>query len=83
MGETTQLNKASSKSDSLRTTVPAGIVKQFGMKEGDALDWSIEIKGSKLIIEISHIKQERLPVSEKKKKGPRYKSLEISEKAEE
>ena len=68
MGDTTQLTKATSKSDSLRTTVPAGIVKQFGMKEGDALDWTIDIKGSKLIIEISHIKQERIPVSEKKKK---------------
>jgi len=60
MGDTTQLTKATSKSDSLRTTVPAGIVKQFGMKEGDALDWTIDIKGSKLIIEISHIKQGRI-----------------------
>lgn len=76
MGDTTQLTKATSKSDSLRTTVPAGIVKQFGMKEGDALDWSIEIKGTKLIVEISHIKQDRLPVAEKKKKGPKYKPLD-------
>jgi len=76
MGDTTQLTKATSKSDSLRTTVPAGIVKQFGMKEGDALDWTIDIKGSKLIIEISHIKQERIPVSEKTKKKSRIKPLE-------
>jgi len=77
MGDTTQLTKATSKSDSLRTTVPAGIVKQFGMKEGDALDWTIDIKGSKLIIEISHIKQERLPVSEKKKREPRIRPLQL------
>jgi len=68
MGETTQLTKATSKSDSLRTTVPAGIVKQFGMREGDAVDWNIKIKGSKLIIEIKHIKQGRIPISEKKER---------------
>lgn len=76
MGDTTQLTKATSKSDSLRTTVPAGIVKQFGMKEGDALDWTIDIKGSKLIIEISHLKQDRLPVAEKKKKGTKFKPID-------
>ena len=76
MGDTTQLTKATSKSDSLRTTVPAGIVKQFGMKEGDALDWTIDIKGSKLIIEISHVKQERIPVSDKTKKGPNYRPID-------
>lgn len=77
MGETTRLTKANSRSESLRTTVPAGIVKQFGMKEKDALDWAIEIKGLKLIIQIAHIKQERIPVKEKKK-GPKLASLNPS-----
>jgi bifunctional DNA-binding transcriptional regulator/antitoxin component of YhaV-PrlF toxin-antitoxin module len=67
MGETTQLTKATSRSESLRTTVPAGIVKQFGMKERDALEWRIEIKGSKLIIEIVHVKQKRKAASRKKR----------------
>lgn len=80
MGEKTRLTKANSRSESLRTTVPAGIVKQFGMQEKDALDWSIDIKGLKLVIEISHIKQERLPVKEKKKKGSKVKSLDNTQK---
>lgn len=71
MGETTRLTKATSKSESLRTTVPAGIVKQFGMKEGDALDWSIEIKGTKLIVAVTHVKQERLGTEERRKKEGR------------
>ena len=65
MGETTRLTKATSKSDSLRTTVPAGIVKHFGMKEGDALDWNIEIKATRLSIRIRHVKQGRLESQEK------------------
>ena len=69
MGETTRLAKANSRSESLRTTVPSGIVKQFDMKEGDALNWTIDIKGSKLIIEISPVKQDRVPISGKKRKG--------------
>jgi len=83
MGETTRLTKANSRSDSLRTTVPAGIVKQFGMKEKDALEWAMDIKGLKLIIQVNHIKQERIPVKERKKKGPRVKSIdEASKKSE-
>lgn len=66
MGETTQLTKATSRSESLRTTVPSGIVKQFGMREGDALEWKIQVKNSKLILEIGHIKQERKMTARKK-----------------
>ena len=39
MGEITYLNKAASKGESLRTTVPMSIVKQFGLTEDDKLDW--------------------------------------------
>ena len=38
MGEVTVLTKATSKSKSLRTTVPMGIVKQFNLSEGDKLN---------------------------------------------
>jgi hypothetical protein len=60
MGETSRLTKATSKSDSLRTTVPAGIVKQFNMKEKDTLDWNIEARGLKLAIVVKHIKEEKM-----------------------
>ena len=50
MGEITKLTRATSKSGSLRTTVPSGIVNHFKLQEKDALDWNIEVKNGKLII---------------------------------
>ena len=38
MGEITYLNKATNKGESLRTTVPMSIVKQFGLTENDHLE---------------------------------------------
>lgn len=66
MGEMTTLTKASTKSDSLRTTVPSGIVNHFNLKEHDILDWIIEIKDDKLIIFIKPIHQARLKINKKK-----------------
>ena len=50
MGEITTLTKASTKSESLRTTVPAGIVKQFSLTEGDKLNWTLKAENGELII---------------------------------
>lgn len=50
MGEKTTLTKASTKSESLRTTVPSGIVKQFSLTEGDKLDWMLKAENGELII---------------------------------
>lgn len=50
MVETTTLTKATSKSESLRTTIPMGIVRQFNLKERDKLNWEIVAKGNKLAI---------------------------------
>ena len=36
------LHPATSKSNSLRTTVPVSIVNQFDLKKGDKLNWGIE-----------------------------------------
>jgi len=57
MGFKTTIAKASTKVKSFRTTVPAGIMNQFGLKDGDQLDWNIEAKESKLIIVVSPTKQ--------------------------
>ncbi len=54
-GETTTLTKATSKSESLRTTVPAGIARQFKLKEGDKLEWEIEPRNKKLVIVVTPI----------------------------
>jgi len=68
MGEKTSLTKASSKSDSLRTTVPSGIVSHFDLKEQDQLDWNIEVQEGKLIIVIRPLQQKRLTEYDKRKK---------------
>lgn len=56
--EITTLAKQTSKSDSLRTTVPAGIVRQFGLKEGDKIEWNIETRKNKLVIVVTIPKEE-------------------------
>jgi len=56
MGEITVLTKATSKSKSLRTTIPMGIVKQFNLSEGDKLNWEIRAKGGELIIVVKPIR---------------------------
>lgn len=56
MGEITYLNKAASKGESLRTTVPMSIVKQFGLTDEDKLDWIIEAEAGELVIRVKPIK---------------------------
>jgi len=41
-GQTTSLTKANKNSESLRTTVPSSVIKQFDLKEGDKLRWWLE-----------------------------------------
>ena len=56
MGEITNLNKATSKNESLRTTVPRSIVKQFGLTQDDQLEWNLKVEGRELIILVKPIK---------------------------
>lgn len=56
MGEITVLTRATSKSKSLRTTIPIGIVKQFNLSEGDKLNWEIKAEGGELIIVVRPLK---------------------------
>jgi len=41
-GHFTRLAKATSKSESLRTTVPAGVVRDLDLQLGDRLRWVIQ-----------------------------------------
>jgi len=59
MGEITVLTKATSKSKSLRTTIPMGIVKQFNLSEGDKLNWEIKAEGGELIIVVRPLKEKK------------------------
>jgi len=59
MGEITVLTRATSKSKSLRTTIPMGIVKQFNLSEGDKLIWEIRAEGGELIIAVRPLKEKK------------------------
>ncbi len=41
-GQMTSLTRANKNSESLRTTVPSSVIKQFDLKEGDKLKWWFE-----------------------------------------
>jgi len=56
LGETTKLTLAKTKSESLRTTVPMSIVRQFNLKVGDKIGWKIDVKDGELIIVVLPIK---------------------------
>jgi bifunctional DNA-binding transcriptional regulator/antitoxin component of YhaV-PrlF toxin-antitoxin module len=53
--ETTKVVIAQSNSKSLRTTIPAGIARQFGIGAGSELGWEIEARDNKLLIVVRPI----------------------------
>lgn len=50
MGSKTTIQKASTVSNSYRTTVPAAIMNQFNLKDGDRLDWELKADNEKLVV---------------------------------
>jgi len=50
MGFKTTIARASSVANSLRTTVPSGIVNQFNLKDGDKLDWTLKAEDGDIIV---------------------------------
>ena len=57
MGEITMFTKVTSKSKSLRTTIPMGIIKQFDLSEGNKLNWEIRAKGGELIVVVRPLEE--------------------------
>lgn len=57
-GEVTILTAATTKSKSLRTTIPAGIVRQFSLTGGDKLQWKMEVHDKELVIVARPVKKE-------------------------
>ena len=49
-GESTVLSGATTNSKSLRATVPIGIVRQFGLRQGDQLEWKLEARNNEIVI---------------------------------
>ncbi len=59
MGETTTLAKASSKFESLRTTVPRSIVKHWKLKEGDELDWDWKVMEGEMVLVVRKVGRQK------------------------
>jgi antitoxin component of MazEF toxin-antitoxin module len=60
MAKVTKLTPATSKKESLRTTVPRSIVEQFDLTSGDSIEWKMEVRDAELIVVVRPMKRERL-----------------------
>lgn len=56
MGEITTQSVATSGKESLRTTIPISILKQFKLGAGDKLDRGFEARNNEIIIIVRRIK---------------------------
>lgn len=59
MGFETKIAKASTIANSFRTTVPAVIMNQFKLKEGDKLDWTLDAEKGEIIVIVKPIKKSK------------------------
>ena len=69
MAETSQLTRASLKSESLRATVPKGIVQFLRLGVGESISWEMEIINGKRVAVIRPVQdrlQGRLKIKEEK-----------------
>lgn len=63
MAETSQLTRASSKSESLRATVPKGIVQFLQLGVGESLSWEMKIINNERVAIVRPV-QGRLDIKE-------------------
>lgn len=56
MGERTNLVLAN-RSESLRTTIPSGIVRQLGLSVGDQIEWTLKPRNNEFHVQIEIIKK--------------------------
>jgi hypothetical protein len=63
-GQVTTLTRANKNSESLRTTVPASIIKQFGLEDGDKLVWKLEPGDKRLVIKVEPSKKKQVNFEE-------------------
>jgi bifunctional DNA-binding transcriptional regulator/antitoxin component of YhaV-PrlF toxin-antitoxin module len=55
MGEKSIVAKASSKSPSVRTTIPEKIVKEMEIAVGDVLDWETTTQGGRKVVRVKKL----------------------------
>lgn len=58
-GYTTTISKANPEGTYLKTTVPAAIWRQLGLKDGDKLNWRLDIKNNNFIIILTPEKKDK------------------------
>jgi hypothetical protein len=56
MGTITSINRANTRNDSLRTTMPKSIANQFDLTYKDKLEWVLKAEGGDLLIQVIPIK---------------------------
>jgi bifunctional DNA-binding transcriptional regulator/antitoxin component of YhaV-PrlF toxin-antitoxin module len=56
MGTITSINRANTRNDSLRTTIPKSIANQFDLSYKDKLEWILKAEGGELVIQLIPIK---------------------------
>mgnify|MGYP002259920375 CR=1 FL=1 len=56
MGERTSINRATTNSVSLRTTIPLSVVTHLGLREKDELDWEITAEKNRLVVKLKPAK---------------------------
>jgi hypothetical protein len=62
-GQITSLTKANKNSESLRTTVPSSVIKQFDLKEGDKLRWQFETNAKReIFVKLEPVKANAEPI---------------------
>ena len=59
MGEITTLTSATTRSRSIRATVPMGVVKQLNLKTGNKLSWKLEVMNDEIVIVVRPIKKNK------------------------
>ena len=80
--ETTSVVIAQSKSRSLRTTIPAGIARQFNINETTQLNWEIEARDNELRIVVRPSSQPRRSEARATNPGRRPGRGDFSEKGD-
>mgnify|MGYP000952278001 FL=1 len=63
-GQVTTLTRANKNTESLRTTVPSSIIKQFGLEDGDKLIWKLEPGNKRLVIKVEPRKSKQVNFEE-------------------
>ena len=56
-GEITTVTVNSSKRKSLRSTIPMSVVKNMGLKVGDNISWTYEIRNGEIVTTVRKVKR--------------------------